>query len=384
MDYELKFWEALLSRSLSDPTIVAQLEDQLTAENRRIRLALLETACSNLPVGTIENQMRVHQEALVSLDERISQVGDTRINAWLEQAFVSLHDDLETALTVYWPRTGRVPRLKLRQHRSNVRGRMEPIRLRLLNHRVSTELTALVTNALGSFAIEGDGTYEAWYKMKGLMDALERTVPSTDKVIEILLDLDVDDYGLFRFLQERISGGLAAKGDASAQLIWLREQLGYIRHHKEQGKLRSIFCVWLEALIQDKQREAIESPVQPLSLVQQSVMAAEGGGEQKMILTSLSSSELGCMIRLFIDTEVFANDNIKAVAQFMAQFVGTKKKGAKTTRSVNNLYANIYTIPESTSNSVDRILQTMMERNAELRVEAKEKDAKKKRREGNA
>lgn len=377
MQYELKHWEELLARHRDEPLF--SIQGQLDEENERIRLAFLAMSCSDLPIGTIERQISIHLKAIGLMGEKLVKIEDAEKRVLFKGALIDLVDALEASLTTVWPRDAIIPQPKLEQLRNAIHVQAHLILQMLEDKRVATEFIDLLRKLFIEFTEdEGDVVYGAWYKIRdlaeGLADGFIRKIsqgkfaPSsfqadaTDKAINIVLQLDINSHAILRFLQDRATKRLLSHPDVPGQVMVLKGLLHYFGERKDRGTPRSMFCEWLEGLLQEKQQAMPETPEESDRLAE----LMKG----KIILTSLTSSELGCMLRLFIDTGVFSNDNIKDVAFFMAQFMGTKKKGVKTTRSVNNLYANIYTIPETTSLEVDRILQAMIARNAQLRQEA--------------
>jgi hypothetical protein len=374
MKYELLTWEECLANP-GPVTSPESLRSLLTAENERVRTALLEAACLGLPGETVIKQIQTHLLGLGRLADRATKVTATDTRNLILELLQDLLTNLESSLESDWPWDMAIPAFRWGTVRDGCRSRATSLYKVLVDAGTDKRLVSLVRGMLDEFLAGDAPTYRISRKVQALFAGLStfpkatRSTPGsyspdpTDRVIDLLLDLDFYTYTIFRFEQDRTRDSLKRYPDLSDQLLFLTGLHGYIKNAGEQhGHLREAFAEWLEELIREKQR----------SIAARQGMAAEDKpiGKDKMILTTLTVKELGCFISLFLETGIFANEVVMQIAKFMAQFVGTKNKGAG---SPDSLYSSIYNITPETHATVERKLQKMLDKNALLHKKAVEK-----------
>lgn len=382
LQYELKSVEKWLT--LSPASALPSLEE-VKAENERIRMALIDITYSELPVEKIDRHIRSYQQALYQLDESVKRIEDPERQRGIKDALIDLHDRLESSLVEYWSRDAHLPPYKLQRIRMDMLTGVGMMRAKLEGSKVSPEFIGLMLQPLVEFvASKEDVSYQRWYKIRGLAAELvkgivpERFIPlnlqidATDKAIDICLRYDLNIQEIFHYLQVRTLVKMGAYADIPGQVLYLKGLLAYIRQEEHNspgrvpGSLRTMYAGWLEALIGEKERAAQRAAEAGLP---------EPGGDEPMIQTTLTSEQLGCIIRLFMDTGVFSNRTFTEVAAFMARFVGTKAKKGKTKRSEKNLNNNFFSFSEDASLEVDKIMDDMKAHNEALRQEIRMKKA---------
>ena len=376
MRYLFTEWDTLIDEI--DLTKAERLAGQLIAGIPGLRQEFLDVLCSSSPEEIIIRQVRTHQRALLTMAGRLemtegSNAEQPKTKTPTDPRLPSLgllFDALEPLLEDHWDQDQEIPAFRRHQLRQIVFGRLEELSARLKAGGVDKELIRLLIALKAGIIGEGKPfTYRQWRLVTMLVSGVDGLpvgpgAQNTERIIDLVLAEQLHYAPLFTWLKEKVETRILKMEDPAEQVTWLQGELGRVgdmvnQQHPgatpEMGSVSALYAGWLEVTIAQIRSRAQES--------------VDGLLDEK-IETTLSMAELGLFLRLFLDTKVFKNENIMAVARFMTVMVKTRGSKPRKANSARYLYQLIYNVPPPTFTSFRKIMGDMGAKLAELEREA--------------
>jgi len=399
MQYELFNWENRVA-DIPEPGSMNAWKQDLQSENTRIKAAFMEVLLNHGQTEVIERYVQTHQTGLLHLSLHLQGASDApdsqRMAAEYALLFACLDDlygFLEQFFGKYLSPDAPLPLFRSGKFSHIIAEKVPVIRQQLEGAKVEEALISVIMELLEE-AMERSNTltYRQWFPLREMMEFIESLprweedetpviegMDSTTRIMELLYYLNVNTLPVYRYAKARIGRSVDENAYSAGQIpeldrmqryfSWLEHRPGY-RYMEARGSIIRMVSGWLDQLmrLKEKERLATGEEVAPDD--------AGFGMDSKMVITSLTVSELGLFVRLFMETGVFRTRNKKGLARFMAQNVRTLQKEAYEEVSSNSLYGTLYSTTDATLDSVQAILNRMITRLGKFRQEQKTKKPK--------
>lgn len=160
---------------------------------------------------------------------------------------------------------------------------------------------------------------------------------SRESLRDFFLTINYNSIPVMQYLCNEITIELEntrTEREQTGKLLWYLKYLNQLQtletaYNEQRKPLKEMLAMWI--------REELEYREKTTKLICNTIMEEKSGGEFSLI-TDLSVPQFAFLVRVFLDTGLFKNQNHRAVARFFAKYIRTRGGNVISPESLTNKF----------------------------------------------
>ncbi|MES2648083.1 MAG: hypothetical protein V4717_14495 [Bacteroidota bacterium] len=347
------------------------LEQIVLLEVKNIKIAWRKTACTSLQPSVLQNYVRQHQLALITIGSHLykENYGITNWQVFLEDLFLFILEAFPDIMDKHLL----VPNFCLAITRNNLKKQLADVESHFKLRNVPEYLAEAIIDGIDDWIYEDKEQHITYYRLsfyewlrislKSISTNNSSTKKFTTNLVNTICYVNYNSEKVFNSIKEYILSQIKENEDPALQLKYLWNCHLHFKHLPVRHELffrpddrilaRSL-SDWIRRLISSKEKELY-------SISDESILETSVESTTKL-MTSLSIEELALLLRGFIEIGVIRikKNGLSSLVRFMSQNVRTLTKGVYDEFKPETLYKYYYSISLTNLKSVQNILRRIL------------------------